>query len=50
MECQEDNGVEALQMVVTRTSHSQFFVQILQLYQLKLMDTSVLIAMVASIR
>lgn len=22
MECQEDNGVEALQMVVTRTSHS----------------------------
>lgn len=27
-----------------------FFVQILQLYQLKIMDTSVLIAMAASIR
>jgi hypothetical protein len=50
MECEEDNGMETLQMVVTRTPHSQllwFFVQILQLYLLKLMDIYALIAMAA---
>lgn len=53
MECEEVGRVEALQMVASQTFDSQlhsFFVEILQLFKQRVMDTSVWIAMVASIR
>uniref|UniRef100_A0A2N9HYY5 Uncharacterized protein n=1 Tax=Fagus sylvatica TaxID=28930 RepID=A0A2N9HYY5_FAGSY len=53
MECPEDGGVETLQVVATRTPKRQlhwFFVEMLQLCQLRVMAISEWIAMVGSIR